>query len=135
MGHEIAQSPSLPFLCLLFQVHHRHEVAAKIATTYGSRKATKVHGLAAAKAALSRAKAEAEEGNTEGWNRAFGVSTDADVALKWLQFQMKPQGKDPAVLRAEFAAVFPGATPLLLLLLLLLLLGRLQQLIVYASAA
>lgn len=88
-------------------MQHRHEVAAKIHSTYGSRKATEVRGLAAAAAAVEKAQAAADAGG-DGWGHTFGVSTDADVALRWLQLQMKPQIKDPALLRAEFVAVFPG---------------------------
>ena len=94
------------------KVEERLEAAKRIKELYGFRKAAKVKGVAAAAAALDRAAAAAATGSRKGsvdpWERIWGVQTDADVALKWLQHQTKPQGIDPALLRAEFVAVFPG---------------------------
>ncbi|XP_026190958.1 uncharacterized protein LOC34619145 [Cyclospora cayetanensis] len=92
------------------EVAARVSAAARVRSCCGSRQAEKVGGLAKAEAALARAAAKQEEGGAEtGWKKMWGVQTDADVALKWLQHQMQPQGIDPAVLRAQFVEVFPDA--------------------------
>ncbi|CDJ39445.1 hypothetical protein, conserved [Eimeria tenella] len=45
------------------------------------------------------------------WEKIWGVETEADIAMKWLQHQMQPAAQNPGLLRAEFVAVFPEAGP------------------------
>ncbi|CDJ58145.1 hypothetical protein, conserved [Eimeria maxima] len=103
-------------------VEERLAVASRIKEVYGFRKAAKIRGTTAAAAALNKASRAAAAAAAAGdgtaaaaaadiWRRTWGVQTDADVALKWLQQQMNPSTINPAILRAQFVAIFPDAGP------------------------
>ncbi|CDJ53997.1 hypothetical protein, conserved [Eimeria brunetti] len=98
------------------QVEDRLAVAQRVKEVYGFRRAARGDVASPAAAAAAAAAAGAAAGTAaaaaaDGWERVWGVDTDADLALKWLQHQTKPSAQNPAVLRAEFVAIFPDAGP------------------------
>lgn len=56
----------------------------------------------------SRSGSAVPNAKRHAWENTLSVSTDADIALKWLEVQMQPPDEQIRVRRAEFVIVFPG---------------------------